>query len=308
MLRQLIKWILFTVISYNCLFSAASASLNGVWQDSLENFWLYLDEQGTVVAVEIKGNLTAPEIYLGSLAGSDLQVNALLSTAELIATVSETEDSLVGTLTKETEPSDYEASKIFSYEGSSHDGLWVSDLGNYLLYMSVNSQGIPLIVVLDITINEDQTVTHDVFVGSLIRGGFVGTSLLNSDLSMSLDFSEEEETVLEGKYIVAGIPREITEFVATRIFLIDPANLELETLKSEFDKDKVLEFIKAALSDSPFNIMQSKEAKLAYSMVESLTESQKKEIAEDPVLTSLRKANCSDLNYPDFWEWAGLCQ
>jgi len=175
------------------------------------------------------------------------------------------------------------------------------------LYLSVNREGNPLIVVLDMTINPDQTIQHDIFVGSVTQNGFLGTSLLNDNLSMNLGFTAEE-IILNGKYIVKAIPPQTTEFTANRIFLVDPENLTLETLQSEFDKNQFVEFITLALSESAFNQMQSKEAKLASAMVEGLTEAQKIEISQDLVAKQAQKAKCSDLNYPDFWDWAGLCQ
>ena len=304
MLRTLIKLTLLASIGY---YSVALASVNGIWKDSQDKFWLYLDEQNTTVAVEIKGDLTGPNIYIGSLNNSNLDVKTVLASLQLTGVISTTEDSISGILTTDGVTSDYVASKIFSYEGSNTDGLWLVEPNHYLLYLSVNREGNPLIVVLDMTINPDQTIQHDIFVGSVTQNGFLGTSLLNDNLSMNLGFTAEE-IILNGKYIVKAIPPQTTEFTANRIFLVDPENLTLETLQSEFDKNQFVEFITLALSESAFNQMQSKEAKLASAMVEGLTEAQKIEISQDLVAKQAQKAKCSDLNYPDFWDWAGLCQ
>ncbi len=310
MLRLLFKLFLSTWIACYYLVSPAFASINGVWQDAEEKYWIHLSEQGTVVSLKIKASLSDPEIYLGSLSNSTLQATALLNGATLATTVLSTEDSMAGTLTLANEASSYSATKIFAYEGSVYDGVWSVGENHYLLYISVNSNNKPLTIAIDLIVNDDKTITHDIFAGNFSESTFTGTSLLNQNKSMKLTFSEDTVS-LNGQYIVVAIPKEITEFTGSRLFLTDVANVDLKTLKAEFDQTAIRVAIKSALSNPRTNI-KSKETKLASSAVNSLTDEQKAEIraflaAEDQT-TSSQKAKCTDLNYPDFWEWANLCE
>jgi len=190
-----------------------------------------LSKQGTVVSVKIKATLSDPEIYVGSLSNSTLQINALLSDATLATTVSNTEDSMTGTLTLANAVSDYNATKFFAYEGSVYDGIWTIGTNHYLLYISVNSNNKPLTIAIDLVINDDKTITHDIFAGNFSESTFTGTSLLNQNKSMKLTFSEDAVS-LNGQYIIVAIPREITEFSGSRLFLTDVANVDLDTLKA----------------------------------------------------------------------------
>ncbi len=210
---------------YATLSFAQTTVISGIWKDNSENYWAFIQDKNssTVAATRISFDFTTLQAFLGGLNGSNLTVNEFNGTAQLDAMIDSSGTSFSGQYAKSpsSEPLSVTADQIFAYQGSEYDGVWQNDAGHYLLYITTQTAGTKIVVVVDLVLNEsqDSAVSSVVYVGAISGTDFVGTELTTASNASKKTLRLKFDTVGNGSgsYVTASIPPKVTSFSMSRV-------------------------------------------------------------------------------------------
>lgn len=209
---------------YAAVSFAQTAVVSGIWKDNSENYWAFIQDKNssTVAATRISFDFTTLQAFLGGLNGSNLTVNELNGTAQLDAMIDSAGTSFSGQYAKSSssEPLSVTADQIFAYQGSEYDGVWQNDAGHYLLYITAQTAGTKIVVVIDLVLNEsqDNAASSVVYVGAISDTNFVGTELkTGSGNKNTLRLKFDTVGNGSGSYVSATMPPKVTSFTMTRV-------------------------------------------------------------------------------------------
>ena len=149
---------------------------SGIWVMSTGDILTVMETEGGVVGLQLRGNLSALVVLLGSVSGNQLALTSLDGASTLEATVSGA--SMSGTLTQPGPSIEFSAARALAPIGSSVDGVYQSDLGNFLLHFSTDSDDIP-VVVFDVAL-VGAGISFDIFLGDTAPAAFSPTYVGNS--------------------------------------------------------------------------------------------------------------------------------
>jgi hypothetical protein len=202
--------------------NAQAEGLNGVWTTSVGDYLVLLKgtDNTTVVGLRVAADFTTGSVYLGALTGADLSLTSLDGGSNLSALLAG--NCLSGVLNEAGTVLDFSAELALAYAAGAHDGIWQSDGGNYLVYLSLTAQGAPLVVVLDVTLTDLSSAQAEMAIsaGAESDNNFTGTLL--SDLNNTLQLTFATDGTASGKYIVLALPPQTTPFTAALIFGVAP--------------------------------------------------------------------------------------
>jgi len=193
--------------------AAFAAPANGIWITSTGDYFLLMQDSTMpmAVAVQVAYDLTSASAYIGTTSGNTLTLRKLNQSATLTATATDTVMS--GTYAQSGGASDdFSATLAYAYVGSDYDGVWQKTGANsYLAYITVNIKDVTVTVVLDVTLNSDNTLSFDVLTGTLAGNVYTGVSTMNGR-ALRLTFSSANA---DGTYVTPS--RQTTQFTATQI-------------------------------------------------------------------------------------------
>lgn len=223
MMRHLLKTsVLFIVFLISSPFATAEAgSLNGAWlTDSGDLLFMVKSTKGNVIAMDVSAEKELRYVFTGSINGDQLVLETRDGSASLNATVSG--ETLDGVLTAGGDaPQDINATLYFAYKGSAYDGLWKTDaVEDYLLYATLKLKGVVTTVVPYFSINSDQSVAYNVFMGvpastdSKGNTAFAGISLLDYSI-LKLGFASDATAAAS---LIKG--QEISKFNISKIYAV----------------------------------------------------------------------------------------
>lgn len=193
--------------------SVLAAPANGIWTTSTGDYFLLMQDSANAkaIAVQVAYDLTSASVFVGTESANTLTLGKLDQSATLTATA--TGNTMSGSYVQNGGGADaFSANLTYTFEGSDYDGVWQKTGANsYLAYLSVYVQGKSVTVVLDITLNSDNTLSYDVLTGTLAGNVYTGVSAMNGRL-LKLTFSGANA---DGTYVTAS--RQTTKFTAAQI-------------------------------------------------------------------------------------------
>lgn len=209
--KQLLYVVALLLSSWSAAILAAPA--NGIWTTSTGDYFLLMQDSANAraIAVQVAYDLTSASVFVGTENANTLTLGKLDQSATLTATA--TGNTMSGSYVQSGGASDaFSANLTYTFEGSDYDGVWQKTGANsYLAYLSVYVQGKSVTVVLDITLNSDNTLSYDVLTGTLAGNVYTGVSAMNGRL-LKLTFSGANA---DGAYVTAS--RQTTKFTAAQI-------------------------------------------------------------------------------------------
>lgn len=207
----------FALVLASASGAALAAPANGIWTTSTGDYFLLMQDSANAkaIAVQVAYDFTSASVFVGTENADTLTLGKLNQSATLTATA--TGNSMSGTYVQSTGASDvFSANLSYAFEGSAYDGVWQKTGSNsYLAYLSVYVQGKSLTVVLDVTLNSDNTLSYDVLTGALANNVFTGVSAMNGQV-LRLTFNGASAS---GTYVTSA--KQTTTFTAAQIFKVN---------------------------------------------------------------------------------------
>ncbi|MBF0102257.1 MAG: hypothetical protein HQK77_15255 [Desulfobacterales bacterium] len=224
--QWLCKYFLVTVMFSCLLISNSYASINGLWQDAEGDFWLFVQENGGnnfAMGAEVKADLSTVQFLFGNVAGSSLSVSSLNGQSALSAVFEA--NSFLGTMTTNEVTDTIQGSLLLTYQGGPYDGIWQTNLNNYLVYASVSDGTTSMTITVDVTLNADNTIDYDIFIGTALDTTFVGTSII-SKKRLKLMFTDAQNA--QGTYSTNTMPPQTTSFTAVQLIGIGSKDIPVD--------------------------------------------------------------------------------
>lgn len=212
-MRYLKRLFCATALLLSSMSGAFAAPANGIWVTSTGDYFLLMQDSTAAMAIaaQVAYDLTSASVYVGSTSVNTLTLRKLNQGATLTATANG--DTLSGNYVQSGGASDaFSATLEYAYVGSNYDGVWQkTGTNSYLAYITVNIKDMPVTVVLDVTLNSDNTLSFDVLTGTLAGNIYTGVSTMNGR-ALRLTFSSASA---DGTYVTTT--RQTTKFTATQI-------------------------------------------------------------------------------------------
>lgn len=200
------------LLTFSLPAKAEAQDITGVWATN-QGDWLFFVATNTdaLIAVRLLANLDEAQVYLGQIDNDQFDLVSLDRMKTLNGSVSGRQ--MTGSFTQPgVGVSPFTAGIFLDYLGSAADGIWYTDLGNFLLIATVLFQNEPVMVIADIDVGLF-FVSFDMLAGSFISDTFSGLSLFGQGaLTISFDGNQAS-----GFY---GHPLDPLRFDAYRLLMI----------------------------------------------------------------------------------------
>ncbi|MBF0475244.1 MAG: hypothetical protein HQK59_05305 [Deltaproteobacteria bacterium] len=194
--------------------TAQATTINGVWSMNTGQYLVLMaGTSGDAVGILINSDLKSGNALYGLGTSSNFNLSSVVDSVQVSGSIAN--NSLSGTLTSSGHAVTYTATLVFTYAGSIYDGVWVTSLNKYLIYVTIGSAGGNQTIVLDLGFT-GSGLTYEVYLGAYQNLNFAGVPLNPSSPIMSLTFTAT--TKANGKYTTVTLPPNVTNFTANLVF------------------------------------------------------------------------------------------
>ncbi|MBF0497102.1 MAG: hypothetical protein HQK58_11105 [Deltaproteobacteria bacterium] len=194
--------------------TAQAATMNGVWSMNTGQYLVLMaGTSGDAIGILINSDLKSGDALYGIGTPNSFNLNSVVDSVNVSGSINNT--SMAGTLTTSGHAVTFAANLVFTYAGSIYDGLWVTSLNKYLIYVTIGSSAGNQTIVLDLGF-AGGALTYEVYIGAYQNLNFAGAPLNPSSPILSLTFTAANQA--NGKYTTVSLPPKVTNFTANLVF------------------------------------------------------------------------------------------
>ncbi|MBF0495632.1 MAG: hypothetical protein HQK58_03500 [Deltaproteobacteria bacterium] len=212
----------FTLVLFaSCFFislavTAQASTLNGVWSMNTGQYLVLMaGTSGDAVGILINSDFKSGNALYGLGTTSSFNLNSVVDSVNVSGSI--TNGSMSGTLTSSGHAVSFTGTLVFTVVGSIYDGVWVTSLNKYLIYVTIGSAAGNQTIVVDLGFTGSGLI-YEVYLGTYQNLNFAGIPLNPSSPLMSLTFTAT--TKANGKYTSITLPPTVTNFTANLVFKI----------------------------------------------------------------------------------------